>query len=75
MRSSPHPEGLPWPELSDASAAALHDLLSDFLVVFESHYLGQIRRHHDPRTHGYPTQLSFLLEDPSPTEDPQTPPF
>ena len=58
-----------WPELSDDSVVALQALLSDFLVLFESHYLGQIHRYHDERSQENLTQLSFL------SEDPDSPPF
>lgn len=75
MRSPAHPEGLPWPELSDASAVELQALLNDFLVLFESHYLGQIYRYHDERSQENMTQLSFLPDDLSPPEDPDSPPF
>ena len=69
MRSSTHPKSLPWPQLSDDSAVALQALLSDFLVLFESHYLGQIHRYHEERSQENLTQLSFL------SEDPDSPPF
>lgn len=75
MRSSSHPQSLPWPELSDDSVIALQALLSDFLVLFESHYLGQIHRYHDERSQENLTQLSFLSDDPIPHEDPDSPPF
>lgn len=69
MRSSSHPQAMPWPELSDDSVVALQALLSDFLVLFESHYLGQIHRYHEERSQENLTQLSFL------SEDPDSPPF
>jgi len=69
MRSSSHPQSLPWPELSDDSVVALQALLSDFLVLFESHYLGQIHRYHEERSQENLTQLSFL------SDDPDSPPF
>jgi hypothetical protein len=75
MRSPSHPQTLPWPELSDDSAVALQALLSDFLVLFESHYLGQIHRYHDERSQKNLTQLSFLSDDPHSPEDPASPPF
>jgi len=75
MRSPSHPQTLPWPELSDDSAVALQALLSDFLVLFESHYLGQIHRYHDERSQENLTQLSFLSDDPIPPENPDSPPF
>ena len=75
MRSSSHPQSLPWPELSDDSVVALQALLSDFLVLFESHYLGQIHRYHDERSQENLTQLSFLSDDPIPPENPDSPPF
>jgi len=75
MRSPYHPQSLRWPELSDAAAVELQALLSDFLVVFESHYLGQIHRYHDERSQENMTQLSFLSDDPLPPEDPDNPPF
>ena len=75
MRSSTHPKSLPWPQLSDDSAVALQALLRDFLVLFESHYLGQIHRYHDERSQKTLTQLSFLSDDPGRPEDPDSPPF
>lgn len=75
MPATLHPQSLPWPELSDASAVALQALLSDFLVLFESHYLGQIHRYHDERSQENLTQLSFLPDAPTPPEDPDSPPF
>ena len=75
MRSPSHPECLPWPKLSDASAVELQALLNDFLVLFESHYLGQIHRYHDERSQENLNQLSFLTDDPNPPEDPDSPPF
>ncbi|MFO7858593.1 MAG: Rhomboid family protein [Ectothiorhodospiraceae bacterium] len=75
MRSSSQPRSLPWPELSDDSAVQLQALLSDFLVLFESHYLGQIHRYHHERSQENLTQLSFLSDDPIPPENPDSPPF
>ena len=73
--ASAHPECLPWHELSDASAVAPHDLLNDFLLLFESHYLGQIRRYRHGHSPENLTQLSFLSDDPNPAEDPDAPSF
>ncbi len=41
------------PELSDEAAVALSELLHELALVFESHYMAQIRRHvseHSPPT-------------------------
>ena len=36
---------LSWPELPDEAVVALQCALHDFVMFFESHYLGQILRH------------------------------
>ena len=37
---------LSWPELPDEAAVALQGVLHDFVMLFESHYLGQIERYY-----------------------------
>lgn len=75
MPATLHPQSLPWPELSDDAVVELQALLHDFLLLFESHYLGQIHRYHDERSQENMTQLSLLSDVPLPTEDPDNPPF
>jgi len=70
-----HPQSLPWPELSDDSVVELQNLLHDFVLLFEAHYLGQIHRYHDERSQENITQLSFLSDNPLPPADPDSPPF
>jgi len=41
---------LSWPELPDEVAVALQGVLHDFVMLFESHYLGQIERYYRERS-------------------------
>ena len=42
MHNHPPSAPLSWPELPDETAVALQGVLHDFVMLFESHYLGQI---------------------------------
>ena len=44
MHNHPQSAPLSWPQLPDETAVALQGVLHDFVMLFESHYLGQIER-------------------------------
>lgn len=50
MQTQHLPAPLSWPQLPDEAAVKLHACLNDFLMLFESHYFGQIERFYHART-------------------------
>lgn len=54
---------LSWPELPDEAVVALQYALHDFVMFFESHYLGQIQRHARNREREHREPPSFITPD------------
>ena len=54
---------LSWPELPDEAAVALQSVLHDFVMLFESHYLGQIERYYHERSRERLVQPDFVQPD------------
>jgi len=65
----------PWPTLTDEAVVELHHWLTDFLILFESHYFGQINRHRHDRSQHNLTQPDCVQPDLFQFADPDTPPF
>jgi hypothetical protein len=66
---------LAWPELPDEAALALQGALHDFVMLFESHYLGQIERCHQARSREHLVQPDFVQPDLFRMIHPDDPPF
>lgn len=54
---------LSWPELPDEAAVALQSVLHDFVMLFESHYLGQIERYYHERSREHLVAPDFVQPD------------
>ena len=68
--SYPYPVEISLPTLSDESAVELSEFLQEFILLFESHYFGQIHRFYQQRSHDNLVQPDV---DPPPASD--DPPF
>jgi hypothetical protein len=66
---------LSWPELPDEVAVALQAALNDFMVLFESHYLGQIDRYYREQSRESLVQPDFVQPDLFRSAYPDDPPF
>lgn len=66
---------LSWPELPDEAAVAVQAALSDFMMLFESHYLGQIERYYHQRSRENLVQPDFVQQDLFRSTNPDDPPF
>ena len=66
---------LSWPELPDEVAVALQGVLHDFVMLFESHYLGQIERYYRERSHAHLVEPDFIQPDLFRSANPDDPPF
>jgi hypothetical protein len=66
---------LSWPQLPDEAAVRLHACLNDFLMLFESHYLGQIDRYYQARSRENLVQPDFVQPDLFRSTNPDEPPF
>ena len=75
MHTHALPAPLSWPELPDAAAVALQPSLNDFIMLFESHYLGQIERYHRERSREHLVQPDFVQPDLLRSANPHDPPF
>ncbi len=50
MQTDPCPD-IALPTLPDEAAVEIHRFLTDFLILFESHYCGQIHRFYQDHSH------------------------
>lgn len=75
MQPDYRPALLSWPELPDEAAVALHASLNDFMMLFESHYLGQIERYYCERSRENLAQPDFVQPDLFRSTNPDEPPF
>ncbi|AVR88462.1 hypothetical protein [Thauera aromatica] len=66
---------LSWPQLPDEVALALQGVLHDFVILFESHYLGQIERYYRERSRAHLAQPDFIQPDLFRSANPDDPPF
>ena len=66
---------LSWPELPDEVAVALQGVLHDFVMLFESHYRGQIERYYRERSREHLVQPDFIQPDLFRSANPDDPPF
>ena len=66
---------LSWPELPDEAVVALQYALHDFVMFFESHYLGQILRHARNREREHLEPPDFIQPDLFRSVCPDDPPF
>ena len=65
---------LSWPELPDEVAVTLQGVLHDFVMLFESHYLGQIKRYYRERSRAHLVQPDFIQPDLFRSANPDDPP-
>lgn len=75
MHHSPPNPSLSWPELPDEVAVALHDVIQDFAMLFESHYLCQIERYYHERTREHLLEPGFIQPKLFGSDNPNEPPF
>lgn len=75
MPTQHRPVPLSWPQLSDEAAVALHASLNDFMMLFESHYLGQIERYYQERSRENLVQPDFVQPDLFRSNNPDEPLF
>lgn len=68
--SYPYPLEISLPTLSDESAVELSEFLQEFILLFESHYFGQIHRFYQQRS-----QDNLVQPDANPLPAPDDPPF
>ena len=66
---------LSWPELPDEAAVALQSVPHDFVMLFESHYLGQIERYYHERSREHLVAPDFVQPDLFRSAYPDDPPF
>jgi hypothetical protein len=71
--------GLKWHpltiELPDEAAVALQNARHDFVMLFESHCLGQIERYYHERSREHPAEPDFVQPDLFRSAYPDDPPF
>lgn len=75
MHTDCHGAPLSWPQLPDEAVVALHALLNDFMMLFESRYLGQIDRYYRERSRENLVQPDFVQPDLFRSTNPDEPPF
>lgn len=63
-----------WPELPDEAAVALQVALHDFVMLFESHYLGQIERYYREQSREHLVEPDFVQPDLFGSANPDDPP-
>lgn len=66
---------LSWPELPDEAVVALQDAFHALVMLFESHYLGQIERYYPERSREHLVQPDFIQPDLFRSANPDDPPF
>jgi len=66
---------LSWPELPDEAVVVLQAALNDFMMLFESRYLGQIERYYHERSREHLVQPDFVQPDLFRSAYPDDPPF
>lgn len=66
---------LSWPELPDETVVELQYALLEFVMLFESHYLGQIERYYHERSREHPVEPDFVQPDLFRSALPDDPPF
>ncbi len=75
MSPEREPAQISWPDLSDEAVLELHCLITDFMVLFESRYFGQIHRYLQGRARDSCSQPEFVQPDLFRSLDPDEPPF
>ena len=75
MHNHPPSAPLSWPALPDEAAVALQSVLHDFVMLFESHYLGQIERYYRDRSHEHLAEPDFVQPDLFRSANPDDPPL
>lgn len=70
MRPDSTPVQIRLPPISDEAVVEIHDFLTDFLLLFESHYGAQIHRFYADRSFG-----NLVHPDPPPQPPDDDPPF
>lgn len=70
MRHDPYPIEISLPTISDAAVVEIHNLLTEFLFLFESHYGRQIHRFYEHRSCD-----NLVHPDTHPRPPPDDPPF
>ena len=75
MKPERNPASLAWPDLSDETVVELHGLLTDFMVLFESRYFGQIHRYFQQRAPNHHSPPDFVQPDLFRSINPDEPPF